>query len=251
MHDLSDVTRLPDDFDGRVRLFPLPGLVLFPHAMQPLHIFEPRYCEMLLETLRGDRLIAMATLTDGASGVNPPIDPLVCIGKVVSHAEVENDRHNILLVGTQRARLRREIDAGRTFRIGEVEVLHDIYPPGGNESRRTLKQELLAAFGDIVPASASVRKNLHELMAGQMGLGPITDIIAYTLPFDIREKLQLLGKSDVDDRARALVQMLRSGQIDLHSVTMEEQSIESDPSGPDGGGDDDDDLRFPPPFSLN
>ena len=40
MDDLDAVTRLPDDFDGQVRLFPLPDLVLFPHAMQPLHIFE-------------------------------------------------------------------------------------------------------------------------------------------------------------------------------------------------------------------
>ena len=89
MHDLSDVTRLPDDFDGRVRLFPLPGLVLFPHAMQPLHIFEPRYCEMLRESLAGDQLIAMATLHDGVPskvGSDPAIDRIVCIGKVISLA---------------------------------------------------------------------------------------------------------------------------------------------------------------------
>ena len=49
MGDLEDLVRLPDDFDGHVRLFPLPSMVLFPHAMQPLHIFEPRYCEMLNE----------------------------------------------------------------------------------------------------------------------------------------------------------------------------------------------------------
>ena len=59
MHNLEDVTRLPDDFDGRVRLFPLPDLVVFPHSMQPLHIFEPRYCEMLAESLESDSLIAL------------------------------------------------------------------------------------------------------------------------------------------------------------------------------------------------
>ena len=65
MDEMDAVTRLPDDFDGRVRLFPLPELVLFPHAMQPLHIFEPRYCEMLGEAMAGDHLIAMSTLTGG------------------------------------------------------------------------------------------------------------------------------------------------------------------------------------------
>lgn len=248
MHDLSSVTELPDDFDGRVRLFPLPGLVLFPHAMQPLHIFEPRYCEMLLESLAGDQLIAMATLRDAAAGqplAEPPIDQTVCIGKVISHAQVEGDRHNILLVGTQRARIRREIDAGRSFRIGEVDVLPDTYPPSGSESRRTLKQDLLGAFGEIVPATAAARKNLHELMSGQMGLGPITDLIAYTLPFDVPHKLELLSEVDVDDRARKLIELLRGGGIDLHSMSVEEQTLDN------GGYHGDDEQKFPPPFSLN
>lgn len=259
MHDLSDVTRLPDDFDGRVRLFPLPGLVLFPHAMQPLHVFEPRYCEMLLESLKGDRLIAMATLNGpgpgtpaadvgiGGAGTGPAIDPIVCIGKIISHAELEDDRHNILLVGAQRARVRHELDAGRPFRIGEVEVLPDIYSPAGAQRRRKLKQELLDAFAAIVPATAGAKKSLHELMAGQMGLGPITDIIAYTLPFEIDDKLRLLAESDVDDRARDLVELLRSGRIELSSVSVEEQSLgpfESDDGTPHEPG-------FPPPFSLN
>lgn len=249
MHDLSDVTRLPDDFDGRVRLFPLPGLVLFPHAMQPLHIFEPRYCEMLLESLGSDRLIAMATLLEGfppdSPSEPPPIAPMVCIGRVISHAQVEGDRHNILLVGTQRARLRHELDAGRPFRIGEVDVMPDVYPPGGADSRRELKRELLDAFGSVVPASGNVEQNLHELMAGQMGLGPITDIISYTLPFEVEAKLALLAKTDVDDRARALVDLLRSGKVQLHSVSVEEQSF----SGGEGSGGSE--PPFPPPFSLN
>ena len=86
MHNLDDVTQLPDDFDGRVRLFPLPELVVFPHAMQPLHIFEPRYCEMLHEALQSDGLIAMATLTGGISTMvdeAPPIATTVCLGKII------------------------------------------------------------------------------------------------------------------------------------------------------------------------
>lgn len=243
MHNLEDVTRLPDDFDGRVRLFPLPELVVFPHAMQPLHIFEPRYCEMLVESLASDNLIAMATLTGGTATTSqqqPPIATTVCLGKIISHAEVGDDRHNILLVGTQRATIVEELDAGRTFRIAKVDVAHDIYPPSGAESRSSLKKKLLDAFAGIIPASANVQQNLHELMAGQMGLGPITDIIAYTLPFEVESKLQLLAQADVDARALDLVKLLHSGVIQLHSVSVEEQSIS-----------DQNDERFPPPFSLN
>ena len=243
MHNLDDVTRLPDDFDGRVRLFPLPELVVFPHAMQPLHIFEPRYCELLHDALNSDRLIAMATLTGGISVMAedaPPIASSVCLGKIISHAEVEDDRHNILLVGIRRAKLVREIDAGRSFRIAEIDIAEDVYPPVGADSRVELKQRLLEAFGEIIPVSSNVQKNLHELMAGQMGLGPITDIVSYTLPFDAEDKLQLLSEPDVDARAETLIRLLKSGKVELHSVSVEEQSIEQN------GND-----RFPPPFSAN
>ena len=245
MDDLESVTQLPDDFDGRVRLFPLPGLVLFPHAMQPLHVFEPRYCEMLGEALQTDELIAMTTLTGGITDTvneQPPIASTVCIGRIVSHAELEDDRHNILLVGAKRAKIIRELDAGRPFRIAEVEAYSDVYPPTGADKRRELKHELLEAFGAIIPSTASVQKNLYELMAGQMGLGPITDIISYTLPFEPEEKLMLLAEPDVDVRANELVKLLRSGSVQLHSVSIQETTLEQ-PAVPDD--------QFPPPFSLN
>lgn len=239
MHDLDVVTQLPDDFDGRVRLFPLPELVMFPHAMQPLHIFEPRYCEMLAESLATDRLIAMATLTGGIAampGQSPPIASTVCIGRIVSHADLGNDRHNVLLVGSKRARIVDEVDAGRTFRIADVDVGDDVYSPANAQERGHLKRELLEAFADIIPASANVQQNLHELMAGQMGLGPITDIISYTLPFSVESKLKLLAESDVDARAEQLVDLLRQGTIKLKSAEPKNAEPED---------------RFPPPFSLN
>ncbi len=245
MDDLDDVIQLPEDFDGRVRLFPLPELVLFPHAMQPLHIFEPRYCEMLRDSLASDRLIAMATLTGGFSGFgseHPPIATTICVSKIVSHAELENDRHNILLVGTRRAKIIREFDAGRPFRMAEVDVHADVYPPLGADSRLILKQSLLEAFGTVIPPSKQAKQGLLDLMAGEMGLGPITDIISYTLPFEVEAKLRLLSITDVDERAHELVRLLRSGKVSLNSVTSEEQAGESD----DGS------LHpFPPPFSVN
>jgi len=256
MDDLEDALGLPDDFDGRVRLFPLPQLVLFPHAMQPLHVFEPRYCEMLNESLASDRLIAVATLTGGfpSPGLKiPPVASTICIGRILSHAELENDRHNILLVGAKRATIVRELDTNRPFRIAEVEVHPDIYPPLGAESRRELKKELLKAFASVIPTSQTASQSLTELMAGQMGLGPITDIIAYTLPFEVQAKLELLKLADVDTRATELIEMLQSGTIDLNSTSSEEQfgdlgeadDDEFDSTEPGGS------MPFPPPFSQN
>ncbi len=253
MANMEDVTRLPDDFDGRVRLFPLPELVVFPHAMQPLHIFEPRYCEMLLESLASDRLIAMATLTAGIGDLlspKPALAPAVCICRIVSHAETAEGTHNILLVGAKRANLVREISTSRPFRMAEVEVITDVHPPMDAPSRKMIRVALLDAFASVIPASANVQQNLHELMAGQMGLGPITDIISFTLGFDCQAKLELLAQANVYERAQRLIQLLkkRSGQVHPGG----------DQSGgpPFGGAGGSDATKSPPPgfpprFSLN
>ncbi|MEL6104759.1 MAG: LON peptidase substrate-binding domain-containing protein [Planctomycetota bacterium] len=243
--DFEELIRLPEDFDGHVRLFPLPALVLFPHAMQMLHIFEPRYCEMLTEALETDHLIAMATLTGGPSiGAAPPIASTICVGRVVSHVKLESDRHNILLVGIKRAKILTEVDAGRCFRIARVDVLDDLYPPSGSPQRSQLRADLLNAFGEAIPATQKVQEQIADLMSGSMGLGPITDIISHTLPIEVERKLQLLAEPDVDGRAQQLIELLSSGQVQLELPDSENSDSEEFPPRPAN-------LPFPPPFSAN
>ncbi|WP_164103788.1 LON peptidase substrate-binding domain-containing protein [Candidatus Laterigemmans baculatus] len=242
MADLEQMTELPPDFDGRVRLFPLPELVVFPHAMQPLHIFEPRYRELLEDALAGDRLIAMATLAPGweKSGVEsvlgepPPLEPHVCICRIVSHTASEDELHNILLIGMRRAVIIDEEETARPFRTAKVQVQSDIYPADGTLQRAQLKRQLLDAFRELIPNVAEVQKNLHELMASQMKLGAITDIIGFTMHFEVAQKIALLAESDVDGRARMLIKLLGERVV---------EGQESPGKGEDGG--------FPPAFSLN
>jgi ATP-dependent Lon protease len=240
MGNLDDLTRLPEGFDGTVRLFPLPSLVLFPHAMQPLHIFEPRYCEMLAEALATDDLITMATLTGDppAPKTEPPINRTVCVGRIFSHVPQEDDRHNILLVGIKRARVVSEIDAGRCFRIAKVNVLDDVYPPDGNQRRGQLRRDLLQTFAEVIPSTASGQQSLNELLAGSTGLGPITDIISFRLPLPVELKLRLLGESNVDRRAQQLINFLRSSGLNLKAA---DESATGKTER----------LPFPPPFSAN
>ena len=81
MPDFADIAALPDDFAGQARLFPLPNLVLFPHVMQPLHIFEPRYRELLEDALAledaGAFAIVLEAIPDVVCVQNPRFDRLV------------------------------------------------------------------------------------------------------------------------------------------------------------------------------
>src|SRR5216110_384338 len=89
-------------------LFPLPNVVLFPGVFLPLHIFEPRYREMVADTLDGDRMIGMVLLRPGWDRDyegRPPVFPIGCTG-VITHVERLNDgKFNIVLRGIERFRV--------------------------------------------------------------------------------------------------------------------------------------------------
>src|SRR5271166_4788446 len=105
---MSDDDSALTDFSGTVRLFPLPNLVLFPHVMQPLHIFEPRYRQLTADALAADRLITLALLRPGWEADydgKPAIHPVACIGRVVAEQRLDDGRFNILLRGLSRLRV--------------------------------------------------------------------------------------------------------------------------------------------------
>src|SRR5688572_1075355 len=101
-----------------VPLFPLPGVVLFPRAVLPLHIFEHRYRLMTSDALTGDRLVAMALLKPGWETNyhgRPGIEPVVCVGRIISWEQLDDGKYNFLLQGMLRATLDREF-TDRTYR---------------------------------------------------------------------------------------------------------------------------------------
>ncbi len=74
--NFEEFIALPEDFEGTVRLFPLPNFVMFPGVLQPFHIFELRYREMLRDALDDDRLIALASLLPGSDSDYEAVPPL-------------------------------------------------------------------------------------------------------------------------------------------------------------------------------
>lgn len=229
---LSDeIAFSPGDFSGKVRLFPLPNLVMFPHVLQPLHVFEPRYREMVEESLVGDRLIAMAVLTPGWESDyegRPPVHPTACLGRIASHQRLEDGRANLLLVGLKRVELMRELPPNKLFREAEVDVLDDSYPADATGKRPTLQRRLADAFRRKLTDVNQLRKQLDELLSGEVSLGMLTDILAFTLKLTLDQKLSLLSETEVDRRAEMLLSAI-------------------DAEGSEG----DSQAKFPPDFSLN
>lgn len=199
------------DFRGVARLFPLPNLVLFPQTVAPLHIFEPRYRAMMEDALAGDGLIAMALLLPGWENDyegRPPVAPVVCVGRILTHSRLPDGRFNLLLAGVQRAALRQELPPTQLFREAEVELLEDQYPAAGLQDRAPAREELLQLVAARLPASAAAQEQFEQFLSRPLPLGALVDLLAHAVPCSAFVKQQLLEELNVDRRAALLREQL-------------------------------------------
>ncbi len=230
---LFDSTKeLPEGGITDVRLFPLPHLVMFPHALQPLQINQPRYCEMLQDAVKDDSLIATALLEPGWEHEyegGPEIASVVCVGRVVSHVEESTGCHNILLLGLRRAQVRQELDTKRRYREAEVRLLGDYLPTEDAQLRQRLRRDLVNTFRSYLPTTEAVQEQFERLLSSQLPLGVLTDIVAFAVNLELQAKQQLLQELNVDRRVELLLR---------HFQQLQQPQSESS-------------RLFPPPFSLN
>ena len=200
-------------------LFPLPNVVLFPNVFLPLHIFEPRYREMVGDALAGDRMIGMVLLKPGWESDyegRPPVYPIGCSG-VITHAErLQDGRYNIVLRGVERFRIVEE-DRSRSYRRAAIERIVDEQLKPDDRivlSRQRAKLEaMLARTTDRPPEAAGAQVVYETSAANQMipSTMPDDDLInglAQYLDLDPIEKQALLEQRGLRARAESLVELL-------------------------------------------
>jgi uncharacterized protein len=233
------MSEIPDDFTGLVRLFPLPNVVLFPHVILPLHIFEPRYCDLLHDALSHDKLITMALLRadwEKTYEARPSIHSVVCVGRILTHARLPDDRYNVLLQGVSRARIVQELPADTRYRRAHVTLLDDVTAAMQSDQRGPRHAKLIELFKQFLPPSHEFEQQLDQLLGRPLDLGLLTDLIAYTIQLPIEMKQQLLQDTNVDSRAQVLIELL---ETNLAKQRASDDSACSDRP------------HFPPPFSAN
>lgn len=223
-----------EGFTGKVRLFPLPNVVLFPHVMQPLHIFEPRYRELLEYAIASDRLIAMAGLAPGWENDyegHPKLYPTACLGRVTTFVRLADGTYNVLLLGVQRVKLLREVPQVHRFREALVELCADHYPPVPSGPQAVLHQKLHDALIAILPAFPEAQEQLDQLLASDVSLGVLTDVLSYMLDLGMERKQQLLAEIDVYRRTELLLASLAEATAECSETAVAN--------------------AFPPAFSVN
>ena len=221
-----------NDFSGFAPLFPLPNVVLFPHALLPLQIYEPRYRQMTADVLEGERLIAMGLMRNGweKSGSNsvPAIHRTVGLGKIIAHEKLEDGRYYLVLRGIARAALVSEQHVDLPYRIGELELCSDVLHDPVPFSRQDRVHELTSLFSRLFP-----QVNLQQLFLqteDDIPLATLCDILLGSMPLASEISQQFLEELNADVRSQMLLDLLERAVN--HSATTANR-------------------KFPPNFSSN
>ena len=202
----------PEQFAGLARVFPLPNLVMFPHVMQAMHIFEPRYRALFEEAIEDDRLITLGLLEPGWEANyegRPPLQKTACLCRIASHQRTPEGTYNVLLLGVRRLQLGVELPPEKPFRVFEADILDDHLPVElSAEAGHSAQRQLLAAFKRAMPKIPDSYDQLDQLLGNQITLGMLTDIVSYTVELPLSVKMALLAEQDVFQRTEMLLQAL-------------------------------------------
>ena len=195
-----------------IPIFPLPNVVLFPNVFLPLHIFEPRYREMVSDALSSDRLIGMVLLCPGWQRDyegRPPVYPIGCSG-LITHVEQRSDGHyNIVLRGIERFRILEE-DASRAYRRAVVEAVQE-HPVSGDDRAaiRTLRTRLEHILTPPIETSSAEGATGHDpRVPAAMSDEDLIHALAQYLDLEPIEKQALLERPCLRTRASSLVELL-------------------------------------------
>ena len=199
-------------------LFPLPNVVLFPNVFLPLHIFEPRYREMVADSLDSDRMIGMVLLKPGWEHEyegRPRVYPIGCSG-VITHVDRQSDgRYNIVLRGVERFRILEE-DHSRSYRRAVVEpVLERALAPEDRAVLRRQRSKLEALVAPAIdrqlePPSVGTgdASNADAMIPSGMADEDLVNALAQYLDLEPVEKQALLERHCLRSRAESLVELL-------------------------------------------
>jgi len=197
----------------RLPIFPLPDVVLFPHALLPLHIFEPRYRALARDVLAGDRTLSIVRLKPGFERDyegRPPIYDVAGLGEVIQSRQLDDGRYDMLVRGLGRIRIEREHPPEQPYRVVLARQLHDEYSGADLGVLATTLQALAERLATALPQGGEV---LRAIIRDAAEPGALADVLAASVIVDPNQRQRLIETVDVAGRLQrvgeAIAELLR------------------------------------------
>jgi len=196
------------DLPQTIPVFPLPGALLLPRARLPLHIFEPRYLQMLDDTMKTPhRLIGMIQPREVPGGTSPPrLHAIGCAGRLTAFSETEDGRYMITLSGISRYRILRQVEGFSPYIRCDVSWDGFERDMGGVEKDASFARASFLALLGRYFAQQNLSTDWDSIKEAEDEL--LVNSLAMLLPFDPEDKQALLEAPSLTTRRETLVTLI-------------------------------------------
>tara|TARA_B100002019_G_C21194733_1_gene560762 strand:+ start:472 stop:1104 length:633 start_codon:yes stop_codon:yes gene_type:complete len=199
-----------------ISIFPLSNFIIFPKTTVPLNIFEPRYIEMVNDSMKTNKYIGMIQPKSSDNTNIPSLHKIGCLGKITSFKETEDGRYLIDLKGIIRFETTREIESNKQYR--EFEITFDKYLHDLEEKKEEIKfSDLELIFKDLKKLFEKRGFIINWKALEKQSLDETINALAIASPFSLEEKQVLLEASNLNSRKVKIAEILSTYIHDLYN----------------------------------
>tara|TARA_A100001015_G_C14784212_1_gene630407 strand:- start:34 stop:672 length:639 start_codon:yes stop_codon:yes gene_type:complete len=197
-------------------IFPLSNFIIFPKTTVPLNIFEPRYIDMIDDSMKSNKLIGMIQPNNSNNEYEVPrLHKVGCVGKITSFRETEDGRYLIELKGVVRFKFVKELDTLTKYRI--LQVNYDDYVDDLENKKEELKfSDLELIFKDLKTLFEKKGFIINWKALEKQSLDETINALAMASPFSLEEKQVLLEALNLDIRKNKIAEILKTYTHDIY-----------------------------------
>ena len=204
----------------KIPIFPLSNFIIFPKTTVPLNIFEPRYIDMINDSMKSDKLIGMIQplSLNNIEQKDPDLHQVGCLGKIISFKETENGYYLIELKGIIRFEIINEVKSEKKYRVCEINFNrfnHDL-----NDNKEQLKfSDLELIFKDLKKLFEKRGFIINWKELEKQSLDETINALAMASPFTLEEKQVLLEAENLNTRKNKIADILSTYTYDIFDNT--------------------------------
>ena len=195
------------DLPKKIPVFPLSNFIIFPKTTVPLNIFEPRYIQMIDDSMKNNRYIGMIQPKKTGDLKKPDLHKIGCVGKITSFNETEDGRYLIVLNGICRYENISEINSDKLYR--ECEVNFEKFSNDLNQKKEQVNfSDLKQIFNDLKKLFEQQGYQINWKDLEKQSVEQTINTLSMASPFTLEEKQILLETKNLIDRKKKLEEIL-------------------------------------------
>ena len=209
-----------DNLPNKLAVFPLSNFIIFPKTTVPLNIFEPRYIDMINDSMKSNKLVGMIQpkLSKDLSDDNQELHKIGCMGKIISFNETKDSRYLIELKGMIRFKIINEIQTNKKYR--EYEINFENYHKDLDSKKEDIKfSDLELIFKDLKSLFEKRGFIVNWTALKKQSLDETINALAMASPFTLEEKQVLLEAKNLDIRKTKIAEILKTYSFDKYNNT--------------------------------